>query len=105
MSTTLHWRGLLKHLEAELGDTDQLVVFAVARQAECAITQGVEGDGRGHRRVVRDVRPPGLNYPAKRNGVPTMTKVAVARRAAAIRWKGVRRENPRRLATACVPNR
>jgi hypothetical protein len=40
MSTTLHCRGLLKHLEAELSDTDQLVVFAVARQAECAITQG-----------------------------------------------------------------
>lgn len=40
VSTTLHCRGLLEHLEAALGDTDQLVVFEVARQAEWAITQG-----------------------------------------------------------------
>ncbi len=40
VSTTLHCRSLLEHLEAALGDTDQLVVFEVARQAEWAITQG-----------------------------------------------------------------
>lgn len=40
VSSTLHCRGLLAHLEAELGATDQRVVLEVARQAEWAITQG-----------------------------------------------------------------
>jgi hypothetical protein len=42
VSTTLHCRGILEHLEAVIGDTDQLVVFEVARQAEWAITQGTK---------------------------------------------------------------
>lgn len=40
VSTTLHCRGLLEHMEQALGDTDQPIVFEVARQAEWAITQG-----------------------------------------------------------------
>lgn len=40
VATTLHCRGLLEHMEQALGDTDQLIVFEVARQAEWAITQG-----------------------------------------------------------------
>ncbi len=38
VATTLHCRGLLEHMEQALGDTDQLIVFEVARQAEWAIT-------------------------------------------------------------------
>jgi hypothetical protein len=40
VATTLHCRGLLEHMEQALGDTDQLIVFEVAPQAEWAITQG-----------------------------------------------------------------
>lgn len=47
VSSTLHCRGLLAHLEAEFGDTDQRVVLEVARQAEWAITQGSKVSAEG----------------------------------------------------------
>jgi hypothetical protein len=42
VDTTLHGRAILDHLQADLGDCDQFVVFEVAKKGDWAISQGAK---------------------------------------------------------------